>query len=88
MGEQKKPLKHVVLTSHPGSSDKKPMPLKWGAETPAERGPVIASITRSEHRNVIGTHSGSYMVYRALAVAAGELDPEHIPGTCTSLGEV
>jgi GTP cyclohydrolase II len=29
------------------------------------------------HRNVIGTHSGSYGVYRALAVAAGALSPQH-----------
>lgn len=27
----------------------------------------------------MGTHSGSYSVYRALAVAAGVLDPEHVP---------
>jgi GTP cyclohydrolase II len=31
------------------------------------------------HRNVIGTHSGSYSVYRAVSVAAGRLDPAHVP---------
>jgi len=30
-------------------------------------------------RNVIGTHSGSYAVYRALAVAAGNLQRNHRP---------
>src|SRR6185436_19981490 len=28
----------------------------------------------TEHRNVIGTHAGSYAIYRALAVASGALD--------------
>lgn len=73
----KKPRKHIVLTSHPGQGESKPTPISWGAATPKERGPLIVS--PSEKRNVIGTHSGSYMVYRALAVAAGSLDPEHKP---------
>ena len=30
-------------------------------------------------KNAIGTHSGSYSVYRALSVAAGRLDPSHFP---------
>src|SRR4029078_7419352 len=29
--------------------------------------------------NVIGTHWGSYAVYRALAIAAKALDPQHVP---------
>jgi GTP cyclohydrolase II len=36
----------------------------------------VATVTDAARRNVIGTHSGSYSVYRALAVAAGRLDPE------------
>jgi GTP cyclohydrolase II len=44
-----------------------------------QRGPLIGTVTRPEHRNVIGTHSGSYSVYRALAVAAGALDPLRKP---------
>ena len=43
------------------------------------RGPVIGTVTDRAHRNVIGTHSGSYSVYRALAVAAGALDPLRKP---------
>jgi GTP cyclohydrolase II len=38
---------------------------------------VIGTTTTRGHRNVIGTHSGSYGIYRALAVAAGSLSREH-----------
>ena len=72
----KKPLKHIVLNSHPGSQGEQPSKINWGASTAKERGPIVAA---TNHRNVIGTHSGSYMVYRALAVASGQLDPEHKP---------
>src|SRR6185295_2517448 len=47
------------------------------APTAVERGPVVGTTTSRAHRNVIGTHSGSYGVYRALAVAAGALSREH-----------
>jgi GTP cyclohydrolase II len=53
------------------------MPITWGAATAAERGPVVGTTTTRGHRNVVGTHSGSYGVYRALAVAAGSLSREH-----------
>ena len=42
-----------------------------------QRGPVIATLTKQGHRNVIGTHSGSYAIYRALAVASGALQSDH-----------
>ena len=45
--------------------------IRWGAATAAERGPLIASVANPGARNVIGTHSGAYSVYRALAVASG-----------------
>lgn len=51
--------------------------MRWGAATPVERGPVIGTTGSRAHRNVIGTHSGSYSVYRALAVASGALSREH-----------
>src|SRR4051812_35340891 len=54
-------------------------PLRWGAAAPAERGPVIGSVTRPSDRNVIGTHGGSYSLYRALAVSAGALSPLQRP---------
>ena len=69
--------RHIVLASHPGPGQR--LPIHWGAATPAERGPVIATLTKPAARNAIGTHSGSYSVYRALAVAAGSLDREHVP---------
>ena len=43
------------------------------------RGPIIASLTNLKHRNAIGTHSGSYAVYRALSTAAGAMDADHKP---------
>ena len=51
----------------------------WGAESPEERGPVVATVKHQGQRNAIGAHGGSYCVYTALAVAAGELDPNHMP---------
>ena len=69
--------RHIRLTSHAGGQGA-PV-IRWGAATPAERGPIVGSTTQRAHRNVIGTHSGSYSVYRALAVAAKALDPAHKP---------
>jgi GTP cyclohydrolase II len=65
------------LLTHPGNNGHKPLAIKWGAPSPAERGPLIATFTNPAHRNVIGAHSGSYSVYRALAIASGALDPSH-----------
>lgn len=70
---------HVVLTSHPEQIRKQKTPLRWGAKNPANRGPVVATLTDLDHRNAIGSHSGSYTVYRALAGAAGALNTEHRP---------
>ncbi len=69
--------KHIVLTSHPGHSGEKPPPILWGQKDPLKRGPIVGSLTNPAHRNVIGTHSGSYSVYRALAVASGALQANH-----------
>lgn len=69
--------RHIVLTSHPSSFGPKPIPIHWGAADAMERGPIIATLTKQAHRNVIGTHSGSYAVYRALAVASGALQSDH-----------
>jgi GTP cyclohydrolase II len=70
---------HVVLTSHPGQIRKPTIPIEWGAKDAMKRGPVVASLTTPEHRNAIGTHSGSYTIYRALAMSAGKLLPDHRP---------
>ncbi len=71
--------RHIVLTSHPSQFGSKAVPIQWGHPDPLKRGPVVATVTDTNHRNVIGTHSGSYAVYRALAVASGVLQPNHKP---------
>lgn len=78
MPKQNSVSRHIVLTSHPSRSGPKPIAINWGAADPMQRGPVIATLTKSAHRNVIGTHSGGYAVYRALAVASGALQSDHI----------
>ena len=70
---------HLVLTSHPPKGAAKPLDINWGANSIPERGPIIGSLLAPEQRNVIGVHSGAYGVYRALSVAAGQLDPIHKP---------
>jgi GTP cyclohydrolase II len=52
-------------------------PLSWGAPTADLRGPVVATLTKE--RNAIGSHGGSYSLYRALGVASRQLDPHHRP---------
>jgi len=65
---------HIRLTSHPGAGAASRFPIRWGAPSARERGPIIAS-PASADRNCIGAHGGSYSVYRALAVSAGALNP-------------
>ncbi|ORY76247.1 GTP cyclohydrolase N terminal-domain-containing protein [Leucosporidium creatinivorum] len=71
----------VILTTYPGQVGIHPIPLKWGAPSSAERGPVVASrhVNSLKVRNAIGAHSGSYSIYRALAAAQGLIDPNHRP---------
>ena len=71
--------KHIRLTSHPAEGAFGALPIRWGRADPKERGPVVGSTANRSQRNVIGTHSGSYGVYRALAVAAGALMRGHRP---------
>jgi len=71
--------KVISLTTHDGSFGAQPLPLKWGAEDPKERGPVLATVRHGMQRNAIGAHSGGYSIYKALAVAQGTLDPEYMP---------
>ncbi len=70
---------HVVLTSHPSHIYKQSPDLHWGDKDPVKRGPVIATLTDPAQKNAIGTHSGSYTVYRALAMAAGQMAQDHRP---------
>lgn len=79
MSEAKPPVTHIKLTSHPRGSEKNQHPIHWGALDPQVRGPIIGTTTNPKNHNVIGTHAGSYAIYRALAVAAGQLDPNYVP---------
>jgi GTP cyclohydrolase II len=70
---------HIRLTSHPDPNAKHRFPIHWGAASARERGPIIGTVSRPLDRNVVGSHGGSYAVYRALAVSAGALDPMRRP---------
>ena len=71
--------RHIVLTSHTSQGESWLSRIKWGASSANERGPIVGSVTNPMEKNVIGTHSGSYSVYRAISVASGRLDPAHVP---------
>jgi GTP cyclohydrolase II len=74
------PATHIRLTSHhPHEGALGAACIHWGAADPLVRGPVVGTTTERARRNVIGTHSGSYGVYRALAVAAKSLTRGHRP---------
>lgn len=77
--QPRKHRKPIILTSHPGRIGTQSFPIVWGNPDPKVRGPVIGTVANAAHRNVIGTHSGSYAVYRALAIAKGSLQPDHRP---------
>ena len=68
---------HIRLTSHPGQGTAGAPPIVWGAADPQQRGPLVGTTANRSQRNVVGTHSGSYGIYRALAVAAGNLTRGH-----------
>src|SRR5215471_12924524 len=70
---------HIRLTSHPEPGGKHAFPIHWGAPDARSRGPIIGTVSRPADRNVIGSHGGSYALYRALAVSAGALDPIRRP---------
>jgi len=55
---------------------------QWGEEDPEKRGPVIATTRHQSQRNAIGAHSGSYCIYKALAVATGTLSKTYVPQVC------
>ncbi len=70
---------HVVLATHKEQLFTQSIPIKWGAKDPMERGPIVGSLTERKNRNAIGTHSGSYTVYRALSIASGAFSASHKP---------
>ncbi len=77
MAEPSSSPRHIRLTSHPGQGASGAPLIHWGAADPMERGPIVGTTTTRRQRNVIGTHAGSYGVYRALAIAAGALTKGH-----------
>ncbi|BCP56162.1 hypothetical protein K32_47790 [Kaistia sp. 32K] len=70
---------HIRLTSHPGAQAPVRFPIRWGDADPRKRGPVVGTVSNPADRNVIGTHGGSYSLYRALAVSSGALNPIQRP---------
>src|SRR5258705_622800 len=80
MSTKHPPAKHIRLTSHPVEGGHGALPIHWGRADPHERGPIVGSTGTRSQRNVIGTHSGSYGVYRALAVTARAVLADHSPG--------
>src|SRR5436309_8635786 len=79
------PASHIRLTSHPVEGAYGALPIQWGQLDPHVRGPIVGSTANRSQRNVIGTHSGSYGVYRALAVAAGALMRGHKPALTNTM---
>lgn len=69
----------TVLTTFPNDPAVKPLPLSWARSEPEARGPVIASRYKDGlfKHNAIGAHSGSYCIYRALAVGSKQLNPSY-----------
>jgi GTP cyclohydrolase II len=70
---------HIRITSHPEPGGKARYPIHWAAPSARERGPIIGTVSRPGDRNAIGSHGGSYALYRALAVSSGALDPIRRP---------
>ncbi|MBM3645419.1 MAG: GTP cyclohydrolase II [Alphaproteobacteria bacterium] len=72
-------MRHIRLNTHPAQGGVQAPPVRWGARDPATRGPVVGTVADPARRNAIGVHAGSYGLYRALAIAARELSPDHRP---------
>jgi GTP cyclohydrolase II len=66
---------HIRLTSHPEQGAVVRRPIRWGESDPLLRGAIVGSVTTPADRNVIGSHGGSYSIYRALAISARALNP-------------
>lgn len=77
--DNQKRRSHVVLTSHSNQIFKESLPIQWGERDPIKRGPIVATTSNTKNRNAIGSHSGSYTVYRALSIASGQFPHDHAP---------
>src|ERR1043165_7906505 len=65
-------MAHIRLNTHPSQGGQAAPPVVWGARDPKIRGPVVGTVGDPGKRNAMGGHSGSYGIYRALAIAAQE----------------
>lgn len=83
MTEQKKVRRqgvdHICLTSHAIEMPFNAPKINWFAANSHERGPIIGTISDKQQRNCIGSHGGSYTIYRALSIASGNYPADHIP---------
>lgn len=79
MPEVNKRSNHVIIASQSNLKHRDTLPVHWGAKDPLARGPVVASSTNANARNAIGTHGGSYTIYRALSIASGKFPTSHKP---------
>ena len=74
---KRRTAQYISLTTHPHTG--RPVPVKWGAKDPQDRGPIVGVDQPGGVRNAIGSHGGSYTIYKALSVATGSLDPSYRP---------
>lgn len=75
----------IKLTTHPSQFDVDPEPITWDTVDPTLRGPVVATVSKPGRRNAIGAHSGSYSVYRAVALAVKAAPPGFRPDFTNTL---
>ena len=81
--------RHLIkLTTHPSNFGVDPEPLSWGERDPKKRGPLVATVSKPGKRNAIGTHSGTYSVYRAVALAVQAAPPDFRPDYTNTLPPV
>ena len=71
-------MAHIRLNTHPSQGGRR-LPGDLGRARSPIRGPVVGTVGDASKRNAIGAHSGSYGIYRALAIAAQELKADHRP---------
>ena len=78
--------RHLIkLTTHPSNFGVDPEPLEWGERDPRKRGAVVATVSKPGKRNAIGAHSGTYSVYRAVALAVQAAPPDFRPDFTNTL---
>ena len=64
-------MAHIRLNTHPSQGGVQAPPVIWGARDPKLRGPVVGIRWRTRpSATPSAMHSGSYGIYRALAIAA------------------